>query len=49
MDINGETEVSMAKLDVPMRFEILNENDISFGDSGTLSPSTNNKMGAVKE
>ena len=47
--INGETEVSTAKLDVPMHFEMVYESDIWIGDSGASSHSTNNKMGAVNK
>ena len=42
----SETEMSTAKLDVPMRFEVLYESDIWIGDSGASSHSTNNKTGA---
>lgn len=45
----SETEMSAAKLDVPMCFEILYESDIWIGDSGASSHSTNNKTGAVNE
>ena len=45
----SETEMSAAKLDVPMCFETFYESDIWFGDSGTSSHSTNNKMGAVNK
>jgi hypothetical protein len=45
----GETEMSAAKLDVPMCFEMLYESDIWIDDSGTSSHSTNYKTGAVNE
>ena len=49
MDINGETEMSVAKLDIPMHFEMLYESGIWIGDSGASSHSTNNKTGAVNK
>ena len=39
----------MAKLDVPMRFEILYESIIWIVDSGASSHSANSKSGAVNE
>ena len=48
-DINGETEVLVSKLDVPMPFELFYESDIWIGDSGAPSHSTNNETGAVNE
>ena len=45
----GETEMSAAKLEVPMRFEMLYESDIWIGDSGASSHSTNIKTGAVNK
>ena len=45
----GETEMLVAKLDVPMCFEMLYESDMWIGDSGASSHSTNNKAGTVNE
>ena len=45
----SETEMSAAKLNIPMRFEMLYESDIWIGDSGASSHSTNNKTGTVNE
>ncbi len=49
MDVNGETEVLVAKLDVPMHFEMLYESDIWISDYGASSHSTNYKTGAVNK
>ena len=45
----SRTEVSAAKLYVPMSFEMLYDRDMWISDTGASSHSTNNKTGATNE